>query len=86
MWFTVIVGWARLNQTRLKILSSQSKGKKDKTMTKKEMAMMNELLATVKALNERIDKLVAQHWFLMLMLRLLNSFYHICRSKEECLV
>ena len=26
-------------------------------MTKKEMAMMNELLATVKALNERIDKL-----------------------------
>ena len=26
-------------------------------MTKKEMTMMNELLATVKALNERIDKL-----------------------------
>ena len=26
-------------------------------MTKKEMAMMNELLATVKALNDRIDKL-----------------------------
>ena len=26
-------------------------------MTKKEMAMVNELLATVKALNERIDKL-----------------------------
>ena len=40
-----------------KILGSQSKGKKDKTMTKKEMAMMNELLATVKALNERIDNL-----------------------------
>ena len=33
------------------------KGRKIKTMTKKEMAMMNELLATVKALNERIDKL-----------------------------
>ena len=33
------------------------KGRKIKTMTKKEMAMMNELLATVKALNKRIDKL-----------------------------
>lgn len=42
---------------KFKILGSQSKGKKDKIMTKKEMAMMNELLATVKALNERIDKL-----------------------------
>ena len=44
-------------QTRLKILSSQSKGKKDKIMTKKEMAMFEEMLNTIKALNERIDNL-----------------------------
>ena len=42
---------------KLKILSSQSKGKKDKIMTKKEMAMMEEMLNTIKALNERIDRL-----------------------------
>ena len=45
------------NEEHRKILSSQSKGKKDKTMTKKEMAMMEEMLSTIKALNERIDKL-----------------------------
>ena len=43
--------------TRLKILSSQSKGKKDKIMTKKEIAMFEEMMNTIKALNERIDNL-----------------------------
>ena len=57
LWFTVIVGGTEHRQTRLKILSSQSKGKKEKIMTKKEMAMMNELLAAVQALTERIDVL-----------------------------
>lgn len=39
------------------ILSPQSKGEKDKTMTKKELTMMEEMLNTIKALNDRIEKL-----------------------------
>lgn len=42
-----------------KLLGSQSKGKKEKIMslTKKEMAMFNELMGTIKGLQERIDGL-----------------------------
>ena len=40
-----------------KSLSSQSKGKKDKIMTKQEKAMMNDLMGTVQALTERIENL-----------------------------
>ena len=49
------LGKAQLDKT--KILSSQSKGKKDKIMTKNEKAMFEEMLNTIKALNERIDNL-----------------------------
>ena len=58
MWFNVIVGGTdKPSDKIIKYLAPRVKGRKIKTMTKKEMAMMNELLATVKSLNERIDKL-----------------------------
>ena len=45
------------NEEHQILLSSQSKGKKDNTMTKKEMAMFEEMLSTIRTLNERIDNL-----------------------------
>ena len=43
--------------TRIKYLAPRVKGRKIKTMTKKEITMYNDLMATIKALTDRIDKL-----------------------------
>lgn len=57
-WVIVVsVDEGRHDRQDNKILGSQSKGKKDKIMTKKEMAMFNEMVANVKALTERIEML-----------------------------